>query len=124
MDTILHMDITDAINIPVYMEGQGEESKWWLSDEAHTLWLLWQCEDVELLREHLWDHFQLGWYFNPINIGDLHISILEVFKVCRIRPYVVCQWMGQAVIIPALTPHYVCLSLQGPITCQTNFVVL
>ena len=53
MDTILHMDITDTINIPVYMEGQGEESKWWLGDEAHTLWLLWQCEDVGPLREHL-----------------------------------------------------------------------
>lgn len=109
MDTILHMDITDAINIPVYIEGQGEESKWWLGDEAHTLWLLWQCEDVEPLRENLLDHFQLGWYFDPINIGDLHINMLEVFEVCRIWPYVVCQWMGQAVIIPALTPHYVCL---------------
>lgn len=28
MDTMLHMDVADTINFPVYMEGLGEESKW------------------------------------------------------------------------------------------------
>lgn len=27
-DTMLHMDVADTINFPVYMEGLGEESKW------------------------------------------------------------------------------------------------
>ena len=49
-DTMLHMDMADAVNFPVYMEGWGEESEWWLGeDEAHALWLLWRREDVEPL---------------------------------------------------------------------------
>ena len=46
---MLHMDMANAINFPVYMEGRGEESEWWLGDEPHALWLLWQRIDVEPL---------------------------------------------------------------------------
>ena len=92
-DTTLHMDMADAINFPVYMEGRGEESEWWLDDEPHALWLLWQREDVEPLRGYLRDHFQLGLNINPINLGDLHITpdMFKAFKACGIQPYVVRQ---------------------------------
>ena len=95
MHTMLHMDVGDAINFPVYMDGLGEESKWWLGEEdkAHTLWLLLQCKDLEPLQKYLQEHFQLGPDINPINLGDLHIT-LDMFKALKthsIQPYIVHQ---------------------------------
>jgi hypothetical protein len=124
-DTMLHMDAADAVNFPVYMEGLGEESEWWSGDEAegYALWLLWGREDVEPLRQYLREHFQLGPNIDPINLGDLRITrdMFEVLKARGIQPYVVHQRVGQAVIIPALTPHYVRLyTNRSP---QTNFIV-
>ena len=41
-DTMLHMDMTDAINISIHMEGKAEEGvEYWLDDEPHAVWLLW-----------------------------------------------------------------------------------
>ena len=95
MDTMLHMDAANAVNFPVYMEGLGEESKWWSGDEAegYALWLLWGCKDVEPLRQYLQEHFQLGPNIDPINLGDLHIThnMFEVLKARGIQPYVVHQ---------------------------------
>ena len=125
MDTMLHMDAADAVKFSVYMEGLGEESEWWLGDEAegYALWLLWGCKDVEPLWQYLREHFQLGLNIDPINLGDLHITrdMFEVLKARGIQPYVVHQQVGQAVIIPALTPHYVHLYTNW--SFQTNFIV-
>ena len=43
MDTMLHMDITDASNIPVYVEGLCKESEWLTGNETEpfALWLLY-----------------------------------------------------------------------------------
>ena len=57
MDTLLHMDMADAINFLIYMEGLGKDSEWWLGNKVHTLWLLWLHEDVEPLREYVQEHF-------------------------------------------------------------------
>lgn len=101
--------MADAINFPLHMEGRGEESRWWSDDEAHALWLLWLREDVERLREYLREHFNLGPDIDPINSGNIRITpdMLEELESRGIRPYVFRQRTGQAVIIPALTPHYV-----------------
>ena len=55
MDTMLHMDITDALNFPVYMGGLCKESKWLTGDETEpfALWLLWWCEDVGCFKNIL-----------------------------------------------------------------------
>ena len=90
-DTLLHMDMADAINFPIYMEGLGKDSEWWSGNEAHALWLLWLREDVEPLREYLREHFQLGPDINPINLGDLRITpnMLGAFKTWGLQPYIV-----------------------------------
>lgn len=109
-DTLLHMDITDAINISVYMEGRGEESEWWKDGQGpHALWLLWRRDDIEPLRQFLREYFGLDPNIDPINSGDLRITprMLEGFKSHKIEPYIIRQGVGQAVVIPALTPHYV-----------------
>lgn len=120
-DTMLHMDMADAINFPIYMEGRGEDSDWWSGDEAHALWLLWPRENLGRLQEYLREYFRLDSNIDPINLGDLRITpnMLDEFKARGIQPYVFRQRVGQAVVIPALTPHYVCL--YGPITFYTNF---
>lgn len=115
-DTMLHMDITDAINIPLYMEGRGEESQWWVDNEGpHALWLLWRRQDVKPLRKYLREHFSIRSNIDPINLGNLRITpdMFEAFKSREIEPYVIRQRIGQAVIIPALTPHYVRLDTDG-----------
>ena len=88
MDTMLHMDITDALNFPVYMEDLCEESEWLTGDETEpfALWLLWWHEDVGLLQEYLRVYFKLLPNINPINSGDLHITpnMLEGFEACGI----------------------------------------
>lgn len=127
-DTMLHMDITDALNFPVYMEGLCKESEWLTGDETEpfALWLLWRREDVGLLQEYLRAYFKLLPNIDPINSGDLRITpnMLEGFEARRIRPYVVRQHVGQAVIIPALTPHYVRSSLCGLILVKLIFSVV
>lgn len=108
--TLLHGDVADAINFPVHMEGRGEESEWWKRDEnPHALWTLWRREDVEELRKYLREYFNIGPNVDPIHLGDLQITpdMFEAFKARGIEPYVFRQRVGQAVIIPALTPHYV-----------------
>lgn len=108
-DTMLHMDASDAINFPLYMEGRGEESEYWSGDKAHAFWLLWHRTDVEALREFLREHFQLDPGVDPIHLGDLRITpeMLREIEARKIWPYIVRQQIGQAVIIPALTPHYI-----------------
>lgn len=106
---MLHMDWGDAVNFPIHMEGRGEESDWWSGDDPHALWLFWRREDVGRLRECLRELFGLGPDIDPINLGELRIvpDMLEEFKAHGIQPYIFRQRVGQAVIIPALTPHYV-----------------
>ena len=124
-DTMLHMDMTNALNFLVYMEGLAKESKWLTGDktEPSALWLLWQGEDVGLLQEYLRVYFKLPSNVDPINSGDLHITpdMLEELEAHGVSPYVVHQRVGQAVIIPALTPHYVCL--YRPILVKLIFYV-
>ena len=125
MDTMLHMDMTDALNFPVYMDGLSKESEWLTGDktEPFALWLLWRREDVGPLQEYLRVYFNLLPNIDPINSGDLHITpdMLEEFEARRIRPYIVRQRVGQAVIIPALTPHYVRSSFIWINSYQTHF---
>ena len=83
-DTMLHMDMTDALNFPVYMDGLCKESKWLTGDETEpfALWLLWQREDVGPLQEYLRVYFNLLPNIDPINLGDLCITpdMLEEFE--------------------------------------------
>ena len=109
-DTMLHMDMTNAINISIHMEGKAEEgAEYWSDDEPHAVWLLWRREDVEPLRNYLRQYFHLGLDDDPINLGNLRISptMFPDFEAREILPYMIRQRVGQAVIIPALTPHYV-----------------
>ena len=83
-DTMLHMDMTDAFNFPVYMDGLCKESKWLTGDETEpfALWLLWRCKDVGPLQEYLRVYFNLLPNIDLINSGDLHITpdMLEEFE--------------------------------------------
>ena len=54
-DTLLHMDMTNAISILIYSEGcVGERGA--LSDDnsdGYAVWLLWAHQDVEPLCDYL-----------------------------------------------------------------------
>lgn len=101
---MLHMDMADTINIAIYMEGRDSDV-----DEEYALWLLWARQDVERLRNFLRHHFSLGADVDPINSGDLRITqdLLTELTKHGLEPYIIHQRVDQAVIIPALTPHYV-----------------
>lgn len=105
-DTLLHMDITDAINIAIYTEGRDYDVN---EEEGYAQWLLWSRHDIERLRKYLRDYFGLGADIDPINLGDLRITrdmCAELIKL-GIEPYEIHQRVNQAVVIPARTPHYV-----------------
>lgn len=122
-DTLLHMDMTDAINILIYSEGQVEESGYMSDDhlDGYAVWLLWARQYVEPLREYLREYYRLGPDIDPIHSGDLRIypEMMPDFGKRRILPYTIHQRVGQAVIIPAMTPHYVRLNVIGPL--QSSF---
>lgn len=103
-DTHLHMDVTDAVNIAMYMEGQDPDA-----DSPYALWLLWSRDDREALRRLLRECFNLPAVEDPINSHNVRITEDLLAKLTRggIRPYIIHQRVNQAIIIPALTPHYV-----------------
>lgn len=112
------MDMADAINIAIYMEGRVDDV-----DGEYAKWLLWSRCDRERLRDFLREHFTLDTDVDPINSGDLRITEDMLVELTKrgIQPYIIHQRVNQAVIIPALTPHYVRLHLVS-CTSHTNLI--
>ena len=46
-DTMLHIDITDGLKFPVYMEGLCKESEW-LTGNKTKPFALWHCGSVKM----------------------------------------------------------------------------
>lgn len=100
--------MADAINVMVYTTRQ-ENGK-----EGFAIWIIFAREDTPRLSQFLIQKFG---GFDPISDGDIQITeelLAEIWSTCQIRPYIIHQRAGQAVIIPALAPHYVC----GPYRCR------
>ena len=105
--------MTDAINILIYSEGcVNERGALSNNSDGYAVWLLWARQDVEPLRDYLQGHYSLGPKVDPIHSGDLCIypEMMPDLTKHDILPYKIQQQVGQAVIIPAMTPHYVRLS--------------
>ena len=85
----------------VFMEAQEN------GEDGFALWTLFAREDVPKLNEFLKEKFG---GFDPISNGDVEINdelFAEIWSKLAIQPYIIHQRAGQAVIIPALAPHYV-----------------
>lgn len=112
-NTLLHIDMTNAINILIYLKGCVDE-RGALSNNSggYSVWLLWAHQDVEPLCDYLRGRYSLGPEVDPIHSGDLHIypEMMPDLTKCDTLPYKIQQQVGQAVIIPSMTPHYICLS--------------
>lgn len=112
--TNLHRDMADAVNVMLHAEAQAN------GEDGFARWELFAPEDVPKLTEYLQERFGGD---DPISEADISITkelLEEIWSELGIRPYTIQQRVGQAVIIPALVPHYVCLSCIYGELCQTN----
>ncbi|KZP02820.1 hypothetical protein FIBSPDRAFT_668874, partial [Athelia psychrophila] len=102
--TILHMDVTSAVNLLIWASKLDDGS------DGYALWHIFSAEDSLTLRRFLLDegiYHQTG---DPIHSQSIFLTqeLLErLYRSCGIRPYTIKQYMGDAVFIPAGCAHQV-----------------
>ncbi|KAI0691216.1 hypothetical protein C8T65DRAFT_711537 [Cerioporus squamosus] len=100
--TRLHMDVTCAINVLVYVKPS-------LCGEDFALWQIFAREDTDKLREYLHEHYGDVSY-DPIHAQKTYITdvmLRDLWDRKRVRPFVIKQTIGDAIFIPAGCAHQV-----------------
>lgn len=102
--TKLHMDLSDAINVLVYT---GQSST---GERGGALWHIFSREDTLRLGEILKDHPSYLKTGNPIHGQTIYLTPLalaELRQRYNIIPYIIWQYLGDGVFIPAGCAHQV-----------------
>ncbi|KAJ9072026.1 hypothetical protein DSO57_1031439 [Entomophthora muscae] len=100
--TQLHLDPADAINVMQFMAGP--------SDEAGALWHVFRHSDIAAIRRFLKVNLKKTPLGDPIHDQAFYLTdtLLEkLFKEEGVRPFLIKQKVGEAIIIPAGCPHQV-----------------
>ena len=100
--TRLHLDASDAVNLLVYASRMPNGS------DGYALWHIFAAESTEAIRGYL---NQRGSHLgDPIHNQDTYLtpSMLEELRQRHsVQPYVIRQYPGFAVFIPAGCAHQV-----------------
>ena len=102
--TRLHLDMSDAVNLLVHATNASDGSA------GYALWHIFAPEDTCHIRSYLDQkrspkcrgdpiHNQ-EWFLTPSMLNQLSVQY-------DVRPYVIRQYLGQAVFIPAGCAHQV-----------------
>lgn len=86
-------------------------------------WELFAREDAPKLNDFLRERFG---GIDPISEGDIEMTqelLADIESSLGIRPYTIHQHAGQAVIIPALAPHYVCFYAFASKYCHADLAI-
>ncbi|KII83135.1 hypothetical protein PLICRDRAFT_119790 [Plicaturopsis crispa FD-325 SS-3] len=105
--TRLHTDITDAVNMMMYAGDSSDGSR------GFAVWHIFRASDSDVLRSFLSNRLQET--DSDVDVDPIHgqntymtPSMIEKLQEMHgIKPYVIMQFVGDAVFIPAGCPHQV-----------------
>lgn len=101
--TRLHMDVTDAANILHWAPSSS-------NDPGCAVWHLFPADSTPLLRKFLVQVAGFNGPGDPIHSQQFYLTpgLLDRLWVdFGVKPYVIRQYVGQTVFIPAGCPHQV-----------------
>ena len=108
--TRLHLDVADAVNILTYAGTTPS------GNAGYACWHVFSPEHAPALREYLRTVRQGASISDPIHDQATYLTpamLHELYLQHGVRPYVIHQYLGDAVFIPAGCPHQVS-SRKGP----------
>ncbi len=100
--TRLHLDLSDAVNILVYASTTAD------SRPGYALWHIFAPEDSATIRTYLEKKSPDTKPGDPIHNQDTYLTpcmLADLEKMYSVRPYIVRQYIGDAVFIPAGCAH-------------------
>ena len=102
--TRLHLDMSDAVNLMVYAAKARDGSA------GYALWHIFAPEDTIHLRMYLSQKRSPRQRGDPIHNQEYYLTpsmLDELYSQHKVRPYVIRQYLGQAIFIPAGCAHQV-----------------
>lgn len=105
--TKLHLDMSDAVNLLVHT-GKARDGS-----AGYALWHIFRPEDTRHIRTYLHRKRSSRQCGDAIHNQEYFLTpwmLNELESQYKVRPYVVRQYIGQAVFIPAGCAHQVCTS--------------
>lgn len=102
--TVLHMDLTDAVNLMVWA-AKGPDGK-----PGYALWHIFPPGSVQYLRKFLVEVVGFTGPGDAIHSQQICMTptlLDQFYDEYKIRPYTILQRPGEAVYIPAGCPHQV-----------------
>ena len=106
--TPLHVDVTSAINILVYVEPDDVEEP----EGVGALWDIFSAAHAPKIREYLYrQNARLRTESpDPIHAQATYITdkMLVELAAMGVKPFRIYQAVGEAIFIPAGCPHQVC----------------
>ena len=112
--TRLHLDLTDAVNIMIWTADIARETL------GYALWHIFAAADLPVLRQFLMEQGIFRGKGDPVHSQTVCLTpkLLQLlFDKYGIRPYIIHQYLGQAVYIPAGCAHQVRYSISLELSC-------
>lgn len=103
--TILHMDLTSAVNVMVWTDNID-------SKPGYAIWHIFAPEDADTLHKFLCDDLGINDVGDPIHAQCVCLtpSLLErLYSSYKICPHEIRQYHRDAIFIPAGCAHQVCM---------------
>ena len=130
--TNLHLDVSDAVNIMIYVGVSNEEPQFDMgANEAAVgaIWHIYHASDADKIRKflkkvHSDRHLPVESNMDPIHDQSWYLDKelrQKLFYECGVEGFVIMQKLGDAVFIPAGSPHQV-KNLQSCIKVAEDFV--
>lgn len=121
--TNLHLDMSDAVNVMIYADGQTADGK----PKACAIWHIFPPEDAQKIRK-FFQHFKPKQYGEKCSDDPIHDEIWYLDRNLRdllegygVKCFTIEQYVGDAIFIPAGAPHQV-LNVVDSIKIATDFV--
>lgn len=109
--TILHEDVTSAVNLLIWASKIDDGS------DGYAIWHIFTADDTLILRQFLLDEGICHQTGDPIHSQSIFLTQTLLERLNRrhgIQPYTIKQYMGDAVFIPAGCAHQVTYLRQLP----------
>jgi hypothetical protein len=104
--TRLHLDLTDAVNVMIWAANLDEES----GESGYAVWHIFAASDLPCLRQFLTEEGIFKGMGDSVHSQTICMTpalLQRLFDKYGVRPYVINQYVGHAVYIPAECAHQV-----------------
>ena len=102
--TKLHIDMTDAVNIMVWVSNRKDQQ------QSYALWRIFPHDASSLICQFLRANTGFSGPGNPIHAQGTYFTedmLAELEKQTGVRPFTIKQCIGDAIFIPAGCAHQV-----------------